>query len=320
MTSLFPILISATLSLGLILIVVALTRGRGDGDAWARMEGKAPTTDAQDSSRERSSPVGDFVNKRLQDSSYADKIARRLIQADVRLTAAEFIASQIGAAAIGAVVGIPLGSRLALPTLIGVGLGAVVGYLVPGLVVKRKRSKRVAAFNAQLSDSIMMLANSLRAGYSLLQSMDLLSRDAPHPTGIEYRRVVQEVGIGLSLTEALNNLLRRVPSDDLDLMITAITVQQEVGGNLSQVLEGISDTIRERVRIKGEIRVLTSQGRYSGYVITALPLGIALIISFINPGYMTPLWSFPWVIMPIVSLLFMGMAYLIIRKIVNIEV
>src|SRR5207237_10186444 len=105
------------------------------------------------------------------------------------------------------------------------------------------------------------------------------------PIGAEFKRVVREVGLGLSPQDALNNLLRRMPSEDLDLLITAINIQYEVGGNLAQILDTISHTIRERVRIKGEIQVLTAQGRVSGYLIAVLPIVIALAVSVINPGY-----------------------------------
>lgn len=316
---LVPALISLALSAGVLLIILAVVLSRSGRDPWARMDG-APVARDHGAARERSAPVKEYLNRRLQGSTYAEKVARQLTQADVRLSPAEFVAAQIGAAAVGGVLGVLLAMRLGLPVLVGVLVMALANSRAPALVVRFKRAKRVKLFNAQLADTTMMLANSLKAGYSLLQSMDLISKDAPAPTSVEYRRVVQEVGVGLTLTEALANLLRRVPSDDLDLMITAIGVQQEVGGNLSTVLEGIAHTIRERVRIKGEIGVLTSQGRYSGYVITALPIGMGAIITLINPGYMAPLFTFPWIIMPIVSLILIGIAYFIIRKIVNIEV
>jgi tight adherence protein B len=150
--------------------------------------------------------------------------------------------------------------------------------------------------------------------------MDLVARESPPPIGKEFMRVVREVGLGLSPQEALGNLYRRLPSDDLDLLITAINIQYEVGGNLAQILDTIAHTIRERVRIKGEIQTLTAQGRVSGYIIVALPPALGVIVTLINPTYMSTLWEFPWIIMPICGGILIFVGFMIIRKIVNIEV
>src|SRR5205814_6395068 len=163
--------------------------------------------------------------------------------------------------------------------------GIAVGFFAPDWYVKFRMGKRIKSFNEQLGDTIGLLANSLRSGYSLLQSMELVSRESPDPIGAEFKRVVREVGLGLSPQDALNNLLRRMPSEDLDLLITAINIQYEVGGNLAQILETIGHTIRERVRIKGEIQVLTAQGRISAYVITGLPIVLTSVITLSNTQY-----------------------------------
>jgi tight adherence protein B len=199
-------------------------------------------------------------------------------------------------------------------------VGLIVGFFAPDLFVKYRTGRRLKAFNEQLGDTIGLLANSLRSGYSLLQSMELVSRESTDPIGAEFKRVVREVGLGLSPQDALQNLLRRMPSDDLDLMITAINIQYEVGGNLAQILDTISHTIRERVRIKGEIQVLTAQGRVSGYIISALPLLIGVFISIVNPTYMNTLWAFPWIILPVCGFILMAVGFFTIMKIVNIEV
>jgi tight adherence protein B len=121
--------------------------------------------------------------------------------------------------------------------------------------------------------------------------MDAVANEMPPPISDEFQRVVREIGLGITSERAMNNMLRRVPSDDLDLLITAINVQHEVGGNLAEILETISHTIRERVRIKGEIRVLTSQQMMSGYVISALPIGLGLILFAMNPDYMSKMFK-----------------------------
>lgn len=321
MSPLMPAIISASLAVGLLLVMYAIVKLRTGPDPWVRLErGAQRQPEATPGKKGRKSPLSDKMNKKMSGSGYADKIARRMVQADIKLSPAEFVASRVGAAAIGGVVGYLLALRVGLPPPAGVAVMLLVGYMVPSLVVGYKRKKRVDQFNQQLADSVMMTANSLKAGYSLLQSMDLISRDAPQPTATEFRRVVQEIGVGLSLTDALQNLLRRVPSPDLDLLISAIGIQQDVGGNLSTVLEQIANTIRERVKIKGEVKVLTAQGRASGYVITGLPLIIGVALNIINPEYVKPMWTWPWILMPGVALIMIGIAYFIIQKIVNIEV
>jgi tight adherence protein B len=213
-------------------------------------------------------------------------------------------------------------------------IGFVVGFFLPKLFVKMRQKKRLKQFNNQLGDGITLMANGLRAGYSLLQAMDAVGREMPPPMSVEFRRVVREIGLGVDNDKAFNNLLRRVPSDDLDLMITAINVQQEVGGNLAEILEIIGFVIRERVRIKGEIQVLTSQGRISGYVITALPIILGFVLYAMNKPYVErmilscdargvdpEICSQPcgWVLIGI-GLFGIVAGYFAIQKIVDIEV
>lgn len=253
------------------------------------------------------------------------QMARNLARADLKLTVTEFIGIKIGAALAGAAFGAIVGRAAPAAQILAALVGAVLFSFIPDIYVGFSAKRRVKAFNNQLGDAIGMLANSLRSGYSFLQSMELVSREAPAPMSNEFRRVVQEVGLGLSTTAALENLLKRVPSEDLDLLITAVNIQQEVGGNLAQILETIGHTIRERVRIKGEIAVLTAQGRMSGYVITALPIGLALFITVTRPDYMAPLFTFgfpptAWCCFPVASLVMIVVGYLIIMKIVDIEV
>lgn len=253
------------------------------------------------------------------------QIARNLARADIKLTVTEFIGVKILAALVGAGVGALVGRATPAAMVLAAIVGAVLISFVPDIYVNIAAARRLKAFNNQLGDTIGMLANSLRSGYSFLQSMELVSREAPVPMSQEFRRVVQEVGLGLSTSQALDNLLKRVPSDDLDLLITAVNIQQEVGGNLAQILETIGHTIRERVRIKGEIQVLTAQGRISGYVITALPIGLAMFITVINPSYMAPIFTFglpprAWCCFPLASLVMIAIGYVAIQKIVDIEV
>jgi tight adherence protein B len=260
------------------------------------------------------------VDKAVSQRIFGKTVQRRLAQADLKLTLFEFMLAKVFATITGAAVGLYVGRGGAVPTVIFGLTGIAIGFFAPDLFVKFRISKRLKDFNGQLGDTLGLLANSLRSGYSMLQSMELVARESPDPIGTEFKRVVREVGLGLSPQEALNNLLRRLPSDDLDLMITAINIQYEVGGNLAQILDTISHTIRERVRIKGEIQVLTAQGRVSGYIISALPPFIGVVVTLINPTYMNTMWDFPWIIMPICGGILVFVGFMIIRKIVNIEV
>jgi tight adherence protein B len=194
------------------------------------------------------------------------------------------------------------------------------GFIVPGIVVGIKGTMRIKKFISQLGDTISLMANSLRAGYSLLQTMELVSREAKDPIAGEFKRVVREVGLGISTEEAMQNMLRRVPSEDLDLLVTAINIQHEVGGNLAQILSTIGHTIRERVRIKGEIKVLTAQVQMSSYIISFLPVALAVMMFGINPGYMTQMLAWPWICMPIGAIIMIILGFLAMKKIANIEV
>jgi tight adherence protein B len=168
------------------------------------------------------------------------------------------------------------------------------------------------------------MVNGLRAGYSTMQAMEAVSKEMPSPIADEFRRVVQEMQIGIPMEQALDNLMRRVPSDDLDLIIAAINVQREVGGNLAEILDTISHTIRERVRIKGEIRVLTSQVVYSGRFLSLMPFVIAVILWLINRPYMMQFFNPETRVIGITMLVIGGLmiiaGYFVMNKIASIEV
>ena len=244
-----------------------------------------------------------------------------ITRADVKLTVGEFLLMRLVAAAFGFFVGYMILTRIApaFGVLLGLVL-AIVGYLVPNFWLSMKAKRRQKQFINQLGETITLMANSLRAGYSLLQTMEMVSRETKDPIGTEFKRVVREVGLGISHHDAMANLLRRVPSDDLDLLVTAINIQHEVGGNLAQILTTIGHTIRERVRIKGEIQVLTAQVQLSGYIITAMPIGLSIFIFVVSPDYLMELFAWPWICMPIASLIMIFLGYLAMKKIASIEV
>jgi len=247
---------------------------------------------------------------------FAANIQTDLAQADLKLRVAEFILLTMASIVLFFFLG-----RLIFDSAIMGMVFAVAGFFAPRIYVNVRKRRRLNAFNDQLGDTINLLANSLRSGFSIVQSMETVAEQLPDPMATEFHRVTQEIGLGLNYEEALQNMLRRVPSDDLDLMVTAINIQGRVGGNLAEILDTIGHTIRERVRIKGEIRVLTAQQMISGYILTLLPVGLGLVLYLLNRQYIGRMFQDPcgW-IMIVVSIIMIVVGFLIIRKIVDIEV
>lgn len=270
--------------------------------------------------QQRGSQLGDALNKTMQravaDRGFAQQIQLDLARANLKMTVSEYLIISLLVALVTSL----LAALISREVLVGVIFGFASLYL-PRLYVKSRERKRVAAFNGQLGDTVGIMANSLRSGYSLLQAMELIARESPAPMGEEFGRVVREVGLGLSPERALDNLVRRISSEDLDLMVTAINVQHEVGGNLSRILDTIGNTIRERVRIKGEIKVLTAQQSMAGYIISGLPLALAGVMLLLNPTYIMKLFTPGWFMcMPICGGIGIIAGFIAIRKIVAIEV
>jgi tight adherence protein B len=264
----------------------------------------------------RVSPLGERLDKALAERGFARNLRTQLARANLKLTAGEFIAATIICMILFPAIVFVLRRNIPLSLL-----AAVLGFFAPRWYVSYLQGKRLKAFNDQLGDIISMMVNGIRAGYSVLQAMEAVAKEMDEPASEEFGRVVKEVQLGLSLEQALDNLLRRVPSDDLDMTVTAIKVQQEVGGNLAEVLDTISFTIRERVRIKGEIRVLTAQARYSGYIVSFLPIGVALLVYTINPRFMGAMFKDPcgWMMLGVAGAGIIS-GFFITRKIADIEV
>lgn len=264
--------------------------------------------------------VTDWVNKRVEKSSFGDRIARELARADLKLKVAEYFALFFITIFLGALIFGFLGGLHPVSFLVG----AVIGAFVPRFYVKRQQRQRLNRFNDQLGDMLNLMVNGLRAGYSTMQAMEAISKELPAPISDEFRRVVQEMQLGVPMETALDNLLRRIPSDDLDFVVTAINVQREVGGNLSEILDSISYTIRERVRIKGEIRVMTAQVRASGTLLSIIPMALGLILWFMNPDYLLSFFDGPsplcgWAAIGLIVIM-IAAGYFIMMKIADIEV
>jgi tight adherence protein B len=326
----------AALAIVLIAIGVATSGGSGISDRLERYAAKP-----SDLAKAASSGQGGMaeliaqsqalasLNRVVEQRDFGANLARDIARADLHLKPSEFLL--IWGASI---VGVPLVMLLISPFLSALGnplfllIGALIGFLLPRFWLARRRNGRLGAFNKLLPDTITLIANALRAGSSFLQAIELVVRESRPPISTEFGRVIREVNLGLPFDQALENMVRRVRSDDLELMATAISIQHQVGGNLAEILDSIAYTIRERVRIKGEIRTLTAQQRLSGYVVAGLPVGLAAFLFIAAPGFMQPMFDnrvsvigLPaGIIILAIGGFMMFLGFMFIRKIVDIEV
>jgi tight adherence protein B len=262
----------------------------------------------------------EFVNRRVEKSTFGERISRDLARADLKLKPGEYMAIYVVAVVGVGLVAFLLGGRIWFSGLIG----AVIGAFLPGIYVKNQQAKRLLRFNDQLPDMLNLMVNGLRAGYSTLQAMEAVSKELPPPICDEFRRVVQEMQLGIPMERALDNLLRRIPSPDLDFLVTAINVQREVGGNLAEIMDVISYTIRERIRIKGEIRVMTSQAMYSGRILALMPVALMGILWFLNRSYIMEFFNKDNLLCGSIALgaaaILIAVGYFTMTRIANIEV
>lgn len=318
------ILIGGVLILILLIVGVVVTISGERSLVEDRLGQFVDDEQAKEAQEEASrSIVTDWVNRRVASSSRGDRIARELARADIKFKVAEYYALVFISALGGGVIAYLLQSHP-----VSFLLGAIGGFFAPRFYVKRQQVVRIRKFDDQLGDMLNLMTNGLRAGYSTNQAMEAVSRELPTPISDEFRRVVQEMQIGIPMEKALENLLRRIPSEDLDFVVTAINVQREVGGNLSEILDTISFTIRERVRIKGEIRVMTANVRASGGILSLIPVGLALALWFLSPEYIGEFFAENGIIpQPLCGLIAVAVVvglilagYFVMMKIADIEV
>ena len=246
----------------------------------------------------------------------SSKLTDELAKADLKLRVSEYVMVIVGLIVLLCAI---LFLRFHSPILALIGIP--VGYFAPGFFLKFRQRRRLKAFNNQLGDTVVLLSNALKAGYSFAQAMATIARSAPAPMSDEFTRAVREMNLGITVDDALEHMNARIQSEDFDLMVTAVQIHRVVGGNLAEILDTIAFTIRERIRIQGEIRTLTAQARASGYIITALPFGLTGILTVLSPSYILPLFKEPlgWAMLAL-ALIMMFIGYSIIRKISDIEV
>lgn len=258
-----------------------------EGDASSRLSVKQ--VESYEPEATQSTWLKGKVNDKLASGKYGASLTVALFQAGVKLTAAEFLAINL----ILIIVTFILGWLIARNMLTGLGL-AVLAAFIPRFWLKRKKEKRLNAFADQLPDVLNLLVGSLRSGYGLMQALRLVAQEMPSPSHEEYERVTQEIAYGVSTVKSLGRLVERMESKDLEMVVAAIQVQSEVGGNLGDILGTIAETIRERIRIKGEIRSITGMQRATSYMLALMPFILGLILMVLNPKYMTQIFAFPW--------------------------
>ena len=325
MTTSLPAVAAALLAAAAVISLVMWVAGRRSSEAdqmAARLSpyGTQPEPVVVEKTgnalRDAVATLSSALNPLLARSSHSGRLADSLQKADLKMKSSEWILAILGA---GAAIGLLLALRFGSPLLLLIGFPAA--WILFGAYLRFRQARRTRAFNNQLGDTIALLSNALKAGYSFSQALASVGRNATPPIADEFNRATREIALGISVDDALNHMVQRNKSEDFDLLVTAVQIQRVVGGNLAEILDTIAFTIRERVRIQGEIRTLTAQARISGIIITLLPFGLAVILSFISPSYFGPMLSETMgKVMLGIGVVMIGIGAAAIQKIVKIEV
>jgi tight adherence protein B len=256
-----------------------------------------------------------LLGRLLTGRSYTESLAEEIRRAGVSMSPASFVQLCIAAVIAGVVIGSLSGSAI-----FAAAFGAI-GTLLPFIWLKRKQRKRLAAFQAQLPDAIDMLVSAMKAGYSFQAAMNFIGEETPAPLGPEFARFYDEQRLGIDVRSALLSLQSRVDSMDLKMFVTAVLVQRETGGNLGEVLANISDIMRERFALEGELETLTAESRLSARILALLPLAVFLGMFALNPAFMRPMLAQAagqaMLVLAVVSVAF---GYLLMVRIADIDV
>ena len=257
-----------------------------------------------------------WLNRSLISIQAALHLKRMLDQADLHITPSRLIMFAAMAGLLGGLAASVVTVFIPLAILAG-----IVCACIPFLHVWWKRKKRFDTILEQLPDSLDLISRALSAGHAFSEALHMVSMEMPDPIATEFRKAYEEQNLGLSVKLALENLTQRVPLLDLKLCVTAILIQRETGGNLAEILEKVSYTIRERFRIMGDLKTLTTSSRMSAWLLCALPIFVAIMVTVMNPDYMSVLWKDPRGHYLIAAALFMQITgMLIVRKILQIKI
>ncbi|MBO5635976.1 MAG: type II secretion system F family protein [Acidaminococcaceae bacterium] len=318
----FVVSLICTIFILLILIFLLEYRSRNRQALARRMRYYAGDMDVQEKPKARKTLAERFREllrsggKLLSNIRHARGLDFKMQQAGIPLLGTEFLILLGISMAVAFVVGSFVSSRLHVGVLAALGVA-----MAEWAYVLFRIDRREAAFTNQLGDCLMMVANAMRAGFSFLQAMDLISKEMEPPMSEEFKHVMRDINLGASVERALDDMDKRVNSPDFSLVVTAVLIQQQVGGDLAHILDTISETIQDRIRMRREVRTLTAQGRMSGWVLAALPIVTGLLISSISPGYMDPLFNDRWGHIAIAIAAVMEIVgFFVIQRIVDIDV
>ena len=307
------LLIPLLIMIAVFFIFAAIYRWlRESGDLDRRLSASLGTEDVE---LRRRQALSRQVNQKLGRLSMAARLEHQLVSADIKISAAEFLMIRFGLTALLLLLGWVISG-----TIFGGLLLSLIGWIGPGIYLNFYRSKRSRDFANQLPDMLSMLVGSLRAGYGLLHACNAVKDEMPNPIASEFDRVIKEVSLGFSITAALDSMADRMEDEDLSLIVTSIHVQNEVGGSLADVLETIAETIRERIKLKGQIRVMTSQQRATGWVLTGLPFATGTFLMMINPEYMMEIFKPGWpLFLPIAAVIMVILGNITMQMVMKID-
>lgn len=318
----FVVSLITTLFILLILIFLLEYRSRNRQALARRMRYYAGGMETQEAPKARKTLTERFMGllrsggKLLSNIRHARGMDFKLQQAGIPLLGTEFLILLGISMAVAFIVGSFISSKLQVGVMAALGIA-----MAEWIYVLIRIDRREASFTNQLGDCLMMVANAMRAGFSFLQAMDLISKEMEPPISDEFKHVMRDINLGASVERALEDMDQRVGSPDFSLVVTAVLIQQQVGGDLAHILDTISSTIQDRIRMRREVRTLTAQGRMSGWVLAALPIATGLLLSVISPGYMEPLFTSQWGKIAIaVAAVMEIIGFLVIQRIVNIDV
>lgn len=318
----FVISLISTLFILLILFLLLEYRSRSRRALARRMRYYSGEIDTQEKPKE-SKPLTERLmdilrsgGKLLNNIRHARGLDFQMQKAGIPLLGTEFLILLGLSAFLSAAIVFVVTKKLFAGVLV-----AVVVVVAEWVFVLLKISRREAAFTNQLGDCLMMVANAMRAGFSFMQAMDLVAKEMEPPISDEFKHVMRDINLGTSVERALDDMDQRVGSPDFSLVVTAVLIQQQVGGDLAHILDTISDTIQDRIRMRREIHTLTSQGRISGYILGILPFALGAFISVMNPGYIEPLFTERLGQIAIaISVVMVIIGFIIIQRIVDIDV
>jgi len=309
----------AVFAFGLLVLRVR-ARWRRERQLRSRLPRTEPALDTDDAPRAELTTIipkqlADVTERMAVRIGAGQRLAHRLEHAGWTIRSGEFLS-------VIAIVAILVGlAGFVVASMVGALAGAALAVLVPFAALSHAAGRRRAAIQAQLADTLMVIASSMRAGHSFIQSLDSAAKEIDDPAAGEFGRVLTEIRLGRDTDDALEALVERVGSQDLEWAVTAIKIQRKIGGNLAEVLETVAKMIRERETLRRQVRVLSAEGRISVVVLTVLPILIAAYLMVVNPEYLRTLTTTtPGIVISVSAGVLMALGYLWMRRIVRLDV